>query len=452
MPGFFCLALKEKQPNAISYLAGSLKYMFSRIFFIIRYWLLWILVFQLGRIAFLFFNRAEAIPAGFSQNAGSLWYGLRMDMSMAAYISIPVALFLLIGLMLDFFNKPFLYKFFTALVLFFVLLSFATDINAYKAWGNRLDAGILKYLKNPKEAYASVANLPLFWILLSFLLIWWGSYILFKQFLRHQFAKFEQGKYRWQNALMILLLMGLFIIPLRGGLQLAPLNQSSVYFSQHNFSNLAAINAPWNFLYTLNHHTNETENPFVYLDNREARRIADSLYRPGPVNEMPGARPNVILVVWESFTEKATHINKNGIEITPGFNRLKKEGIYFSDIYASGDRTDKGIVAVLSGYPAQPTTSIVKLPAKAARLPMLSKTLKTAGYNTAFYYGGELEFANMKAYLMSGAFDKYITVNDFSGTELNSKWGAHDGVIMQKLMREISAGKTTLFLYLVNPQ
>ncbi|MFZ1528709.1 MAG: sulfatase-like hydrolase/transferase [Ferruginibacter sp.] len=419
--------------------------MFSRIFFIIKYWLLWILVFQLGRIAFLLFNKAEAIPAGFSQNAKSLWYGLRMDMSMAAYISIPILLFLLLGLVIPFFNKPLLYKLFTALVLFFVLLAFAVDINAYRAWGNRLDAGILKYLKNPREAYASVANLPVFWILLAFLLIWWGSFIVFKRFLQHQFVKFEHGKYRWQNALLLLLLMGSFIIPLRGGIQLAPLNQSSVYFSQNNFSNLAAINAPWNFLYTLNHHTNETENPFIYMADENARRITDSLYRLNPVSEKPEVLLNVIVIVWESFTEKATHTSKNGIEITPGFNRLKSEGVYFSDMYASGDRTDKGIVAILSGYPSQPTTSIVKLPAKAAGLPVLSKTFKQAGYTTAFYYGGELEFANMKAYLMSGAFDKYVTVNDFSGNELNSKWGAHDGVLMQKLMNGITAAKQPFF-------
>lgn len=160
--------------------------------------------------------------------------------------------------------------------------------------------------------------------------------------------------------------MGIAIIPIRGGLQLAPLNQSGVYFSNNNFSNISAINASWNFMYTLNHHTDNTVNPYIYLETARANKIVDSLYHSSSVSSLEFNMPkkNVIILVWESFTEKALHIEKDGKVITPGFNQLKNEGIYFSDIFASGDRTDKGIVAVLSGYPSQPVTSIVKVPSK----------------------------------------------------------------------------------------
>jgi phosphoglycerol transferase MdoB-like AlkP superfamily enzyme len=114
-------------------------------------------------------------------------------------------------------------------------------------------------------------------------------------------------------------------------------------------------------------------------------------------------------------------------------------------MYGSGDRTDKGIVAVLSGYPAQPTTSIVKTPVKASKLPMISKVLAAKGYSTSFYYGGELEFANMKAYLLGGDFEKYTSKNDFDSKDQNSKWGAHDGVVMQRVVDGLNKETSPFF-------
>jgi phosphoglycerol transferase MdoB-like AlkP superfamily enzyme len=102
-------------------------------------------------------------------------------------------------------------------------------------------------------------------------------------------------------------------------------------------------------------------------------------------------------------------------------------------------------VAILSGYPAQPTTSIVKIPSKASKLPMLSKVFNDSGYYTSFHYGGELEFANMKAYLMQGAFHQFVSVTDFDKKDQNSKWGAHDGVVMDRLGKDLAKNKQPFF-------
>jgi hypothetical protein len=113
---------------------------------------------------------------------------------------------------------------------------------------------------------------------------------------------------------------------------------------------------------------------------------------------------------------------KDSTAITPGFNKLINEGVYFDRIYATGDRTDKGIVGILSGYPAQPIASIIKIPTKAAQLPMLSKTFKANKFRTSFFYGGELEFANMKAYLVQGQFDEMVSVENFEALPELSKY------------------------------
>ena len=126
----------------------------------------------------------------------------------------------------------------------------------------------------------------------------------------------------------------------------------------------------------------------------------------------------------------------NGDAITPNFNALKKEGLYFSNIYASGDRTEKGLPAILSGYPAQPITSIITEPNKSAKLPVLSKDFGDNGYSTAFYYGGETDFANIKSYLYAADFQRIVSKQDFDKKDWNSKWGAHDGIVYQKFLEE----------------
>lgn len=418
--------------------------MFSHTWFIIRYWILWIIFFELARIAFLLKNFNETKALGFT-GIQTLRFGLRMDMSMAAYITIPVALLVLLSVFFNFFTKAFIYKLYSGIILFFILLIVIIDMSAFKAWGFRLDASPLKYLKSPKEAWASVFHFPIFWgtvlFIFGFMLILWAV----NKFISKGIKFIYPPVNKILSFIFVLLLMGLFIIPLRGGIQLAPINQSTVYFSQSNFANLAAINAPWNFMFSLNHNTESGVNPYQYIKQNEATSIINNLFLAENKNQLfidlkKHPSPNIILIVWESLTSKAIGLKKNGQPIIPGFDSIKKEGIYFSNIYSSGDRTDKGIVAVLSGYPSQPTTSIIKIPAKASRLPMISNVFSQKGYNTSFYYGGELEFANIKAYLLHGSFNKLVSVNDFEEKDKNSKWGAHDGVVMKRILSDL--GKT----------
>lgn len=421
--------------------------MAKRITFCIKYWLLWILIFQAGRSIFFMLNLGEAKKAGLVNCLYSAMHGLRMDASMAAYFTIPVILLLLIIVVFGRLPLQGVLKAYSIVILSLsIFLSFA-DGNAFRAWGFRLDASVLRYLKNPKEAWASVSHLPVFWLFLGFVIITW---LAFKPFIALINRAVFSTSQRWQNAVLLILLLGLSIIPLRGGLQLAPLNQSTVYFSQNNFLNQAAVNAHWNFVFSLLRQKENEGNPFVYLSNAEAENRIKTLYpreniQWSFIDTTANKRPNVIFIVWESFTAKAVGLTRNGVPIVPGFERMTREGIFFDSVYATGDRTDKGIVAVLSGFPAQPTTSIVKNPQKAAKLPMLSKAFSKNGYSTAFYYGGELEFANMKAYLLSGQFTDYISISDFEKSDQNSKWGAHDGIVANRLFTDLQKKQEPFF-------
>lgn len=421
--------------------------MLGRIKFLFIYYLVWVAFFEVARALFLFYHFSHAQALSIDTVLLTFVYGLRLDLSMAAYILVPVCLFVLLSVFVPFFRKAVSYKVYSFTILFFVLLIIVADLEVYKQWGFRMDATPLKYLSSPKEAWASISHLPVFLILTLFILVYLGICYLVRQLLNRIINLLQGKSHQVVSFLLVAAVMPFLIVPIRGGLQLAPINQSSVYFSANNFANLAAINAPWNFLHGIFNKASSTYNPYNYLEPKHARKVVDSLYA------MQGSRrtvlntttPNVLMIIWESFTDKATDTSINGKEVTPRFNQLKQEGIYFSNVYASGDRTDKGLSAILSGYPAMPNSSIIRVPNKAAKLASISRLLKEKGYAIPFYYGGEPEFANIKSYLRQGAFDPLIDVNDFRAEDRNSKWGAHDGVVAKRLFDDLQTIRLPFF-------
>lgn len=424
--------------------------MAARFKFLLFYLLSWILFFGVLRLVFLLYHWSKTKQLSFSTVLASFGYGFRMDLSMSAYILLPVALFVLLSLLIPFFCRPGIYNAYTYIILFVVLLIAFSDLEIYNAWGFRIDATPLLFLSSPREALASVSHLPLGFIVLVFLVSYILLLLAFRLAVKKTFFPSQQ-KRKLVTALALWLFTISLVIPLRGGLQLAPLNQSSVYFSTNNYANHAAINASWNLLHSLFSKGVSGKNPYQYVPAPRRQRVVDSLYRGGGeteqlVNFSSQAPPvNVILIIWESFTEKATHASAEGKEVTPQFNRLKQDGIYFSNVYACGDRTNKGVPGLLSGYPSMPNTTIIHSPGKSAKLKVVSQLFKKKGYVTPFFYGGEPEFANIKSYLLHGGFDPIVSREDFASKDMNSKWGAHDGVVMERVFADLNRSPKPFF-------
>jgi phosphoglycerol transferase MdoB-like AlkP superfamily enzyme len=231
---------------------------------------------------------------------------------------------------------------------------------------------------------------------------------------------------------------------MRGGLQLAPINQSAVYFSKYSIINHASLNTEWNLMHSVieNHFSNE--NPYVFMESTKADQLVDSLYSNTPedsVQILNTTRPNVVYIILESFTSDVVEHFGGEKDVCPNLNRMAQEGLSFTNIYASGDRTDKGMIAVLSSFPTQAVRTIIQQPDKFEKLPSLTKTLSNLGYTTSFFYGGESEFANFKSYLVSSGIEKIVDKRDFESSQMNSKWGAHDGFLFDKALTDLSKQK-----------
>ena len=148
-------------------------------------------------------------------------------------------------------------------------------------------------------------------------------------------------------------------------------------------------------------------------------------------------RPNILIIRMESFTANVIEAVGGEAGITPNLNRLSREGVTFTNMYANSFRTDRGIVAVLNGYLAQPTTSIMKYPAKSQTLPSIAKSLGEQGYTADMLYGGDINFTNMQSYFFSSGYSQITADRDFPLSSRLSKWGANDDITFTHLYESI---------------
>ncbi|MBA4853604.1 LTA synthase family protein [Emticicia sp. BO119] len=413
----------------------------ERLQFLLIYYGFWVIFFLVARVIFLGYHIEDTKLLTLQTIWGIFWNGIRMDFSMAGYLS--VIPFLLVSLS-NFIKKSRLENWifsYTFLMVLIANLIIVIDLQVFNTWGYHLDATPLRYLKTPREAWASVSSSPLVQLFISFLILLVVASLIVYRIITKNIDNWNHIDNIPFIPIAIVCTLALFV-PIRGSLGISPMNQSTVYFSTNNFANIAAVNPTWNFFSSLVNGSYDKVNPYTYLPKEELSNNIKELYEnsntTNSVIRNDIKKPNVLIIIWESFTRKVTSRTIGGTEVTPRFNELKKEGIYFSNMFASGDRTDKGIPAILSGYPAQPMASIITEPNKSSKLPVLSKDFENNSYSTDFYYGGEVEFANIKSYLYSADFQKIVSKQDFDSKYWNSKWGAHDDIVFKKYLNDHS--------------
>ena len=416
-----------------------MKIILNKLSVLLKYFLFWIVFFVFGRLIFLLFYFDKSIEIGLKNVFLSFVYGIQLDLSFTAYL----CLFPFLLISFSFFIEKNIIKkilnFYSITVIIFCSLMMIIDVGLYKAWGVRIDSTFLNYINTPELMLASVSKTQLVfgtlaWVLISFIFIKFYNK-LFKNFIK----KVDKGHFI--EIVVFLFFTASLIIPVRGGFQTIPVNQSNVYFSNKMFANHAAINYTWNFFNTIKRKTDNT-NPYKIYSQEEANQIVSKTRNALLKNQqdiiLNTQKPNVILIIWESLSAKIVGSLNGEPTVTPNLNRLSKEGILFTNFYSNGDRTDKGIPAILSGYYPQPAIRIMRMPNKTRSLPMLPKEMDKLGYKTSFYYGGDLNFGNMNTYLRSAGIQKIIDGSEFDKKDWNSKWGAYDDVFLKRFASDLT--------------
>lgn len=413
------------------------RYIFTYLFVLV--------VFAIERAVFVGFYSSTINLAGAADFFSILAHGVPMDLAVAGYLTILPGLLLVVESALNDRKKwlKWVEIGYFALISLVVSLIFVVDLMLYDYWGFRLDmTPVFYFTSSPADALASISAwaavggfaVVLLWAAAVFV----GLYFLY---VKPEFARPERR--RWLTSAVMLLATAVLFIPIRGGFTVSTMNLSKAYFSQNQGYNHAAINPAFSLLYSASHQT-DFGTQFRYLTDQRRAEVMAQIAPTADNSDVPTilntTRPDVIIVILESFSNHILPVT-GGEPIAMSLDSIARQGLTFTRFYANSFRTDRGLTSIISGYPAQPTTSIMKYVEKAETLPSIPKSMKAAGYDPAYYYGGDADFTNMNAYLVSCGFERIISDKDFALSQKMSKWGANDGDLVDRFLADYLAEK-----------
>ena len=414
----------------------------KRITYIVLYFLTVLLIFVCQKPLFMLYNDAKGKGVSAMDYLQVMWHGISLDAATAGYLTAVPLLLIIVSVWLKKVPlRKILYPYYVIVALL-VAIVFVVDMGLYPFWGFKLDASIFLYLDSPKEALASVS---VGFILVRILMMVLAGGFFAWLMLRVTPKSLDSVKHRVSGTVGMLLIGGVLFVFIRGGVTESTSNVGQVYFSNNQFLNHSAVNPAFSLLSSLGK-SKDFAAEFNFFEEEKRAELMERLYPKTDgdsiVRLLNTDRPNILLILMEGFGGVFMEPLGGIPDVAPHLNRYAEEGVFFTNCYANSFRTDRGTVCTLSGYLGLPTASVMKIPAKSRSLPAISEELGKAGYRTDFVYGGDINFTNMKSYLLSKGYQKLTADTDFSMAEQASNaWGVNDDITAAWLLDRLK-GRT----------
>ncbi|HEY9542933.1 LTA synthase family protein [Prevotella sp.] len=408
----------------------------------------WLMVMMAQKPLFMLWNHRLFGHNSLTDWLAVIYHGLTLDVSLAAYLTAGPMLTALVGQWVRGGWRRRVELGYYAVAAVLVAMTFVINIGLYDFWKFPLDTTPLFYfLSSPKDAFASVSVgfilVGLLAIVLVAALIFWGAKRLLASPKENRLPMLVESV---KASLVLLVLAGLLIIPIRGGVTVSTTNTGKVYFSERQELNHAAVNPLFSLMESFGN-DEDFGNQYRFMTAEEASEVMKEMVqtKSSPARRSllraDCQRPDVYIIVLESFSNKLMKTLGGEPDVAVNLDRLGGEGVLFTRFYANSFRTDRGLVSVLSGFPAQPTMSLMKFPRKTTHLPSIAGAMKAAGYGADYYYGGDADFTNMRSYLVNSGFEHIVSDVDFPVKERLSKWGVPDHLVFERLLRDLRSDK-----------
>lgn len=441
----------------------------KQIIWFVKTYATFVVLFVLQKPLFLFLEKGSAtqpVDNIFTELPAVIWHGLPLDLSMAGYLSvIPGFLSIAVVWLKRDLVKPIMNIYFIIASLF-ITCSFLLNASLYPYWKYPLDSTPLFYFfTSPADAIASVSIWQVILSIVILIVLTVGVWFTLRMRgeKRQQYSRYAYGygglgsgkrnrfddfdRHRGRTSLVLLLLTGLLFLPIRGGITVSTMNTGQAYYSQNAYLNHSAVNPLFSLLESITHQE-DFASQYRFMKDKEADKIFATMTSTSDENTYPllneatfkKGTPDILIVIMESFASDIMPSMGSYKDVAVCLDSIAQQSILFTRFYANSFRTDRGMVSILSGYPAQPTTSIMRYPRKTSQLPSIARNLaKYKNYKTTYYYGGDADFCNMRSYLVSQGYQHIISDANFPIEDKLSKWGVPDHIVAARMMKDIKA-------------
>lgn len=441
----------------------------KQIIWFVKTYATFVVLFVLQKPLFLFLEKGSAtqpVDNIFTELPAVIWHGLPLDLSMAGYLSvIPGFLSIAVVWLKRDLVKPIMNIYFIIASLF-ITCSFLLNASLYPYWKYPLDSTPLFYFfTSPADAIASVSIWQVILSIVILIVLTIGVWFTLRMRgeKRQQYSRYAYGygglgsgkrnrfddfdRHRGRTSIILLLLTGLLFLPIRGGITVSTMNTGQAYYSQNAYLNHSAVNPLFSLLESITHQE-DFASQYRFMKDKEADKIFATMTSTSDENTYPllneatfkKGTPDILIVIMESFASDIMPSMGSYKDVAVCLDSIAQQSILFTRFYANSFRTDRGMVSILSGYPAQPTTSIMRYPRKTSQLPSIARNLaKYKNYKTTYYYGGDADFCNMRSYLVSQGYQHIISDANFPIEDKLSKWGVPDHIVAARMMEDIKA-------------
>ncbi len=319
-------------------------------------------------------------------------------------------------------------------------------IMEYDLRPNRL---FVEYLIYPKEVFSMLwqgYKIELFIGLVGSIATLWLGWI----FSGKVTENVRQIKWQWRPVLAIAVVL-LGVLGARSSLGHRPLNPAMVAFSSDPLVNDLVLNSSYSVFFAINNMKSERSADKFYGQMSQDKIIelvkASSAKHDFVQGSLPtlnvnnatyqGKPKNLVILLQESLGARFVG-GLGGLPLTPNLDKLLEEGWNFTQMYATGTRSVRGIEAITTGFPPSPSRAVVKLSKSQTGFFTIADLLKKQGYHTQFIYGGEAHFDNMKSFFLGNGFEQIVDEPQYQNPEFTGSWGVSDEDLYNKADEEFT--------------
>ena len=411
--------------------------MFSRfripktILWVLNLFLIFLFIFTLYRLITFFTFKPATIS--FNDMLPSLFMGLRYDLRWISIVMFPIILVSMRPELSPFYsaNNKKWWTWYLAIITFILFFFFAASFGSFSYNLEPLDAKAMNFVEDPKISLQMMwQTYPLIWMILGLIV----AVMLFRWMYHKshwQVIRSTDGKgipYRRKYFFVAALIMALFIY---GSLSWSPLRRSDSFKFKNSFKSYIAINPLQNFFSTLKGRRHE----FNAIKAREAIPVMEEWMQLNLKDQLnyrreilPGSsslesRPNIVLVMCESFSMYKSSMSGNPLNTTPFFDSLSNNGVFFEKCFSPHFSTARGLFALITGIPDAQNYKFSTRDSVAVQQRTIINNFE--GYEKFYFLGGNPEFSNFDGLLKNIHGLQMYTEGKLKSPKVNV-WGISD--------------------------
>jgi phosphoglycerol transferase MdoB-like AlkP superfamily enzyme len=333
---------------------------------------------------------------------------------------------------------------------FIVIFFFGADYGHFAYVSTRLNASALNFAEDAKISFEMLwESYPIFWILLALVV---AGYVFYRLYNRtHQRVEKVNSRaevnYRRNWYLLVTFCMALGVY---GSFTFKPLKRDDAFSLNDNFKAYLALNPLQNFFTTLRFRKPEVRDlkardyyplmkDFLQLDSLRSDGYSRSIY---PGSRSLESKPNVVLVICESFSMYKSTMSGNPLNTTPYFNEMAENGIFFNRCFTPHFATARGMFATLTGIPDVQMSKFSTRNVESLDQHTIINNFED--YRKFYFLGGSSDFNNYRGLISNIKGVNMYEEGAFNSPKVNV-WGISDKDLFIEANQVFSKQKDPFF-------